>query len=132
MDTHIAVLPLYQAAEPYILALWVALLPVLVTWLAAQLQARTNIRISAAARDVVQQAALNAAGRVLAAQEGRIADLKFDVKHPAIAAEVPKLEASVGDAIAKLGMTPERVADLVQAKVGQLQAVSAAVTQAAP
>ena len=122
MNTTIAILPWYQAVEPFILAIWgTVIAPALVIWLATQFQARTNIRVSDQAKAAIQQAAVNAAGRILAGQEGNVAALKFDVHSPLIAAEVTKMQTSVGPSLDKLGVTPDRVADLVAAKIGILQ-----------
>ena len=133
-DTTVSVLPWYQLAEPYILAAFSAVLSILLGWLVLLIQKKTGLQIDQHARDIVQQAAVNAAGRVLASQEGNIATLKFDVHSPAIAAEVPKLQQSVGASLNKLGITPQRTAELITGKVGQLQAAATvtpvAITQA--
>lgn len=126
--TTIAILPWYQFAEPYILTVFGIVFSMLLTWALAQLQIRTGLHVSDQAKASVQQAAMNAAGRIVASQEGNVATLKIDLHSPLIAAEIPKLQASVGDAIAKLGMTPERVGDLIQGKLGQLQAQASSPT----
>lgn len=132
METHIAVLPFYQFLEPYLVTAFGLLVSALLTWLVTQFQTRTGIHVSADARAAVQQAATNAAGRILASQEGSIANMSVDMHSPLVAAEVPLVTAAVGDAINHLGMTPDRVAALVAGKIGLLQAAAAPAASAAP
>jgi hypothetical protein len=129
-STTVDLLPWYQIAEPYLLAAFGVILTTLLGWLVQQFQVRTGIRVTDQAKASVQQAAMNAAGRILAAQEGNIAGLKIDVRSPAVAAEIPKLQESVGQEIKTLGMTPERVGDLIAGKCGILQAAASAPTPA--
>ena len=131
-STSVNVLPFYQLAEPYILTAFGIIFSALMTWALAQFQTRTGIHVSDQAKAAVQTAATNAAGRILAAQEGNVANIKFDVHSPLIAAEVPKLIASVGPQINQLGMTPDRVRDLIQARLGLVQASATPAVSAAP
>jgi hypothetical protein len=133
-STSIAVLPWYQAAKPFILVVFATTFPVLFGWLCYQFQIRTGIKVSAQAQAQFQQAAINGAGRVLAAQEGNIANLKFDVKSAVIADEATKVAALIPDTLKQIGVTPEAagavLANAIAGKVGQLQA--AATIPAAP
>lgn len=127
-ETTVSALPLYKILEPYVITFVGAATPVLMTWALVLTQSRLSflkdVRLTEQAKASVQQAAENAAGRVLAKAEGPVATLKFDTHSPAIALEITKLQTSVGSAIDKLGMTPDRVADLVLGKVGVLQSQS--------
>lgn len=129
---HIAVLPIYQFAEPYILTAFGVVVSILLSWGLAQLQTRTGIKVTADARERIQTAATNAAGRILAAQEGNLAHVSFPAGSPVIAAQVPKIEAAAADAVKHLGMTPERIGDLIAGKIGQLQAAATVTTTAVP
>ena len=131
-STTVAVLPFYQLAEPYILTAFGAIFSILMTWALAQLQTRLGIHVNDQARATLQTAATNAAGRILASQEGNVANMAFDVHSPLIAAEVPKVTAAASDAITQLGVTPDRVRDLIQAKVGLAQMSASPAVSAAP
>ena len=130
--TTVQVLPFYTLAEPYILTVFGLVFSALLTWALSQLQTRTGLHVSDQAKASVQQAATNAAGRILASQEGNVATLKFDVHSPLIAAEIPKLQVSVGDEIKTLGMSPDRVGDLIAGKIGILQSQTSQTTVVAP
>ena len=132
MSTSVAVLPFYQIAEPYILTAFGLVFSALLTWAIGILQTHANIHVSDNARAVVQQAAVNAAGRILAAQEGSVATMAVDVRSPLVAEQVPLVTAAVGDAIDRLGMTPDRVAALIAGKVGLVQASAAPAVSASP
>ena len=132
MNTSVAVLPFYQYAEPYILTVFGIVFSALLTWGLTILQTHTGIRVSDNARIVVQQAAVNAAGRILAAQEGSVASMAIDVKSPLLAEQVPLVTAAVGGAIDHLGMTPDRVAALIAGKVGLVQASATPAVSASP
>ena len=131
-STTVAVLPLYQLAEPYILYAFGAVFSMLLMWACALFQQRTGIVINQHNRDAVQQAAMNAAGRILAGQEGNVSNMKIDVHSQLIAQEIPKMTTAVGDALNKLGVTPERTADLIAGKIGQLQAAATVPTVVPP
>jgi hypothetical protein len=128
--TQVSVLPLYQIAEPYIMVVFATTFPLLFAWLCYQFQKRTGIKISDSARAQVQQAAFNGAGRILAAQEGPLANVKIDVHSPLVAQEATKVAALVPDALAKIGVTPDAASDvlssLIAGKVGILQASTTA------
>lgn len=127
----ISLLPLWLQIIPYIAyavgAVVMALAGMVVTKL-------TGKHLSDADNARLQQAATNAAGRVLAQLNGPISTFSIDTTHPLIAEEAKKLMDNLGETIGKLGLTPERVAALVLGKVGQLQAASplSALTTIAP
>jgi hypothetical protein len=122
----ISALPWYQVAEPYLLIAFGTLFSAFMGWGLTILQTHTNIKLSQAARDELQAAATNAAGRIIAAAEGPVANLKIDVGSAAIAAEVPKLAATASAALKTLGVTPasvgENLSNLIAGKIGVLQA----------
>ena len=136
MNSTVSILPLYQAAEPYILTAFGIVFSALLTWALAQFQTRTGIHVSKQAQDQFQQAAMNGAGRILAAQEGSIASLKVDVKSPLVAAEATKVAALIPETLKQIGVTPESAGDVlanaIAAKVGVLQSQSAALPASQP
>lgn len=121
-NTTVTLGPVYAFLEPYILAAFGVIFSALLTWALAIFQARTGLAISSSARDAMNTAAMNAAGRILASQEATFAHATIDVHSPLIAAEIPKVEASMKDEIGHLGLTPDRIASLIQGKLGVLQA----------
>lgn len=122
-DTTVQVLPLYKTVvEPIVLTLVGVLVPALLAYLASLLKSKTGIDLDADMRKRVQDAALNAAGSVLAKAEAPIGNLVIDVKHPLVKQGVDLLISKVPDAIAYLGLTPEKLAEIIQGKLGILQA----------
>jgi hypothetical protein len=131
-STTIDLLPWYALAEPYLITIIGSLAGILGTAALGYLSVWLHIKISSVqmndARNAMQQGAENAAGRVLAQQEGNIASVKFNVHSAEVAAQVPIIMASLKDAAAAVGITPdnaaERVGNLVLGKIGQQQAVA--------
>jgi hypothetical protein len=124
-DTTISAAPVYKLAEPYILEflglVWTAILGLALAWF----KQKTNVQVDDAMIARINLAARNAAGRILASQEGNVSQLQFHVNNPWIAQEATKLMTVMGDEIKHLGWTPgyaaERLQQLVHAKVGVLQ-----------
>jgi hypothetical protein len=113
--------PLYMALQPYVITAFGIVFSALLTWLCAILQKRTGVIINQEARETIQAAALNAAGRVMAAQDDRFAGVKVPINSPLIADEIHILSTSAKSAIDQLGLTPDKVGQLIQGKIGQLQ-----------
>ena len=134
--TTVSVLPFYQIAEPYILTAFGIVFSTLLGWGLTQLQTRTGLHVSKQAQDQFQQAAMNGAGRILAAQEGSIANIKIDVKSPLVAAEATKVAALIPDTLKQIGVTPEAassvLADAIAGKIGVLQSQSSPSTVIGP
>lgn len=120
--------PLYLAVQPYVLVAFGVVFSALFAWACALFQKHTGIVISENARNAIQTAASNAAGRIMASQDDKFATMKIDVTNPLIAQEIPVVTAAVKASVDQLGMTPERVGALIQGKVGQLQAQAQSVT----
>jgi hypothetical protein len=113
---------LYFALQPYILAAFGALMTAFLAWVSLLLKKWFGLTEDKATNDVIQQAALNAAGRILASQDDRFAAMKVSINSPLIAQEIPIVEAAIKATMDKAGVTPDKLAALIQAKIGQLQA----------
>lgn len=127
--TSVAVAPWYQVAQPYFLEAFGVVFAALLTWALAILQKHTSIKVTAQASAAVQQAAMNAAGRVFAAIGNKLAPISIDTHSTLIAAEVPKIVAALPGDLKRVGMTPDdvhaRLENLIAGKLGQLQATAA-------
>lgn len=123
-DTTVSVLPWYQVAEPFVLTAFGVVFSALLGLGLSYLQKRTGIVVDQHWRDVIQQAAMNGAGRVLAHTEGNVSTMRFDVHNQLVKEQADAIIRKVPQALDKLGVTPEAVADLVVGKIGQLQAAA--------
>lgn len=114
--------PLYLALQPYVLTAFGIVFTALFGWACALFQKHTGIVVSENARQAVQTAAENAAGRIYAAGDAKVASIQIPVSSPLVQAEIPVVTAAVKSSVDQLGMTPERVGALIQGKIGLLQA----------
>lgn len=131
-DTVVHVGPLFKAlVEPAIQSFVAVVVAVALAYATRLLKTKTGIELDADARKRVQDAAMNAAGMVLAKIDGPVSNLSFDVKHPLVKEGVDLLMAKVPDALERFGITPEKAAEMILGKIGILQA-SAPVVPAAP
>lgn len=118
---------LYVAIQPFVKEVLMVLVSAGLAWIGKLLNDHFGITVDENARKAIQDAAANAAGRIMASQDARFAAMQVDVKSDLIAAEIPLITAAVGDSMKKLGVTPDSVAALVAGKLGQLQAQAQSV-----
>lgn len=131
-DTIFHVGTLYKSiVEPAVQTFVAVLFASLLAYGTMLLKKKTGIDLDGDARKRVQEAAMNAAGLVLAKFEGPIANLSIDLKHPLVKEGADLLMAKVPDALERFGITPEKAAEIILGKIGILQA-SAPVAPAAP
>jgi len=131
-DTIFHVGTLYKSiVEPAVQTFVAVLVASLLAYGTMLLKKKTGIDLDGDARKRVQEAAMNAAGLVLAKFEGPIANLSIDLKHPLVKEGADLLMAKVPDALERSGITPEKAAEIILGKIGILQA-SAPVAPAAP
>lgn len=118
--TTIAVLPIWKALEPYILAVLAPLAVAIVGILAELVRRKLNLDIEARHREALQTALTNAAGLAISQIGAALADRKVDVRSPVIAAAVNYVIEAAPDAVRKFGLTPEALAEKVAAKIPQV------------
>lgn len=111
---------IYNVLQPYLLAIVSVIAAAIVGWLAELLRRKFNLDIDAAHRDALQTALTNGAGLLLGKAGGALADKKLDLKSAALAEAVNYVLQAVPDAIRHFGITPEAVAEKLQAKLPQV------------
>lgn len=115
--------PLYQAVEPFLVAIInYVVAPLLAGWIAYLGQRFLNIQVTNSQRAELQTTLANAAGRIVAQLEPAAMKESIPLSSPLIQAEVPKVEEKAKQAIDFLGITPDRVAEGIQGHIGRLQA----------
>lgn len=87
-------------------------------WIATKINAKTGIDIEARHREALQTALVNAAGLAIAKLGGKVTGIAFDVRSPAIRHGVEYVARAVPDAVAKFGLGPDRLAEMLVAKIG--------------
>lgn len=123
--------PLIQALQPYIVSAVGALIVGLAGWVVAILKQKTNIDIDQNILDAFDRAAETQAGIIIAKSESGIMSASIDVHNPMIANAVNTVLARLPAEAARVGMTPEKLADRITGKIGKLQA-SATVLSPTP
>lgn len=116
---------LYSALQPYLLAVVSVAATAIVGWLAELLRRKFNLDIDAAHRDALQTALVNGAGLLIGKAGSTVAGKKFDLKSAALAEAVNYVLQAVPDAIRYFGITPEAVAEKLQAKLPQVSSSNA-------
>mgnify|MGYP007106202572 CR=1 FL=1 len=119
-QTQVAVEGIYNVLQPYLLAVVSAIAAAVVGWLAELLRRKFNLDIDAAHRDALQTALTNGAGLLIGKAGGALADKKLDLKSAALAEAVNYVLQAVPGAIRHFGITPEAVAEKLQAKLPQV------------
>jgi hypothetical protein len=128
-NTTVGVSDWWAMIERYALLAFGAILSGALTWGAAVLNKTFGLKLADSDRIAIQTAAMNAAGRILHSVEGDAAKVKIDVTSPVIAKEAARLQGILQEELDRLGYTPERVANMIAGKIGQLQqGTSTAVT----
>lgn len=119
-QTEVPVESIYNVMQPYLVAVVSVLAAAIVGWLAELLRRKFNLDIDAAHRDALQTALTNGAGLLIGKAGGALAGKKLDLKRAVLAEAVNYVLQAVPDAIRHFGITPEAVADKLQAKLPQV------------
>lgn len=119
-QTEVVVEDIYNVLQPYLLAIVSVVATAIVGWLAELLRRKFNLDIDAAHRDALQTALANGAGLLIGKAGNAVAGRKLDLKSAALAEAVNYVLQAVPDAIRHFGITPEAVAEKLQAKLPQL------------
>lgn len=122
--------PLINALEPYIVSAIGALILALSAWAVALLKQKTGIAVSQANLALFQKAAATQAGVWIAQADGAAMSSSVNVGSPGIAAAANKVISRLPDEAAAIGVTPDKMADLIVGEIGKLQAVAAAPSSA--
>lgn len=121
-ETVISAEPWVTTFMPFVQAVVLALIGAGVTFGTAYLNARWNIQIDAENRAAFQQSVTNAAGLLLQRLGADAANAKIDVHSKAFAEAIRYVEKGAPEALAKWGITPDRVTEAILAKVPQVTA----------
>ena len=121
-QTEIAVEGIYNILQPYLLAVVSVIATAIVGWLAELMRRKFNLDIDAAHREALQTALTNGAGLLIGKAGNAVAGKKLDLKSVALAEAVNYVLQAVPDAIRYFGITPEAVAEKLQAKLPQISA----------
>jgi hypothetical protein len=119
-QTDVAVESLYNVLQPYLLAVVSVIATAIVGWLAELLRRKFNLDIDASHREALQTALTNGAGLLIGIAGSAVAGKKLDLKSAALAEAVNYVLQAVPDAIRHFGITPESVAEKLQAKLPQV------------
>lgn len=111
---------IYNVAQPYLVAVVSVLATAIVGWLAELLRRKFNLDIDAAHCDALQTALMNGAGLLIGKAGSALAGKKLDLKSAVLAEAVNYVLQAVPDAIRHFGITPEAVAEKLQAKLPQV------------
>lgn len=121
-QTTVAVESIYEILQPYLLAIVSVLATAIVGWLAELLRRKFNLDIDAAHREALQTALTNGAGLLIGKLGDAAAGRKLDLKSAALAEAVNYVLQAVPDAVRHFGITPEAIAEKIQAKLPQVSA----------
>lgn len=121
-DTQVVVADLVAPWLEMLVGAVSILVTAILGWIAARIQAKTGIDIEARHREALQTAITNAAGLAINRLHGKLQDVTFDVRHPAIKQAVDYIGSAAPDAVRNFGLTPEQLAEKVVAKLGLAQA----------
>lgn len=121
-DTTVSVLPLYKIVEPYLVMIVGIVVSAGVGWIGLLLKKRLGVDLDATMNRTIQEAAMNAAGSLVARMEGPIGNIRIDVRSQIVKDGVDLLYAKAPDAIAHFGLTAEELGKIIQGKIGVLQA----------
>ncbi len=124
-QTEVAVEGIYSVLQPYLLAVVSVVATAIVGWLAELLRRKFNLDIDAAHREALQTALTNGAGLLIGKAGSAVAGKKLDLKSVALAEAVNYVLQAVPDAVRHFGITPEAVAEKLQAKLPQVTPANA-------
>lgn len=128
-DTTVNALPVYKILEPYLVMVVGIIVTTALGWIGMIIKSRFGIELDVSMNAKIQAAAMNAAGAVIAKAEGPIGNLSIDVHNKMVKDGVELLASKVPDAIAHFGLSPEKLAVLIQGKIGILQVTAPAAPQ---
>lgn len=109
----------YEIFRPYLIELVTVIISIIVGWVVAKIGKLTGLQIEAKHRDALQMALQNSANFSINALGAKVGTIDFKVKHELVAAALTYVQKSSPDAIAYFGLTPERLRDLIVAKLPQ-------------
>lgn len=124
-DTTVAVAPAYKLLEPYLVMIVGIFVTTALGWIGMMLKSKLGFDLDANMQKTIQDAAMNAAGSVIARMEGPLGSVAIDVRSPLVKQGVDLLITKVPGAIAHFGLTPDDLARIIQGKFGILQAANA-------
>lgn len=124
-QTTVAVEGIYDVLQPYLLAVVSVVATAITGWLAELLRRKFNLDIDAAHREALQTALTNGAGLLIGKAGSAISGKRIDMKNAALAEAVLYVLEAVPDAIRHFGITPEAVAEKLQAKLPQVSSGNA-------
>lgn len=119
-DTVVSAEPWVATFLPFVATLTTALIGAAVTFGVAYMNARWKIQVDQENRDAFQTSVTNAAGLLIQRLGAQAAMAKIDVHSPAMREVIDYVGKGAPEAIAKWGITPERVAKAIVAKVPQV------------
>lgn len=119
-QAEVAAEGIYNVLQPYLLAVVSVIATAIVGWLAELMRRKFNLDIDASHREALQTALTNGAGLLIGKAGTAIAGKKLDLKSAALAEAVNYVLQAVPDAIRYFGITPEAVAEKLQAKLPQI------------
>ena len=120
--TDVGLLPWYQILEPYLVTVVGIVASTILGWIGILLKQKLGIEVDANLNATLQQAATNAASHAIAGLEGPIGDRQIDVHSELVKRGVDYLQTMIPGKLVQMNMTPDKVAAIVQAKLGALQA----------
>ena len=124
-DTTVSVAPVYKLLEPYLVMVVGIVVTTALGWIGMLLRSKLGFDLDANMQKTLQDAAMNAAGSVIARMEGPLGNVAIDVHSPLVKQGVDLLLQKVPDAIAHFGLKPDELARIIQGKIGILQATGA-------
>jgi len=130
-DNTVPVGSLFGTLKPYVIEIVGVLAAALVAWVAKTVKDKFGLDIEKNHRDALQTAIKNAAGLALNQAEAAVSDKTITVGNPLLAAGAKYVIEAVPDAIKFFGLTPENVAQKIEAQIGLLKAAPAAAAAAA-
>lgn len=108
---------LFEALRPYIVELVSVIVAFIVAWLSAKISKLIGMNIEKSHRDALQSALQNGANLGLNKAGGYLSSVDIDMKNKALAEGVAYVLKSVPDALAYFGLTPQRIREMVEAKL---------------
>lgn len=120
-QSEIAAESIYAIVQPYLLVIVSVMATAIVGWLAELLRRKFSLDIEASHREALQTALTNGAGLLLGKLGGALAGRKLDLKSIVLAEAVNYVLRSVPDAVRHFGVTPEAIAEKLEAKLSQMK-----------
>lgn len=112
--------PIFEIVRPYIVEIVSGAVLALLTWVAALFQRWTGIQIEARHRDALHSAAMTGVSSALTKAGYRLNDLTVSTRSYVLTDAANWVVKSVPDAVTYFGLGPDKVAAIVESKLGQL------------